>query len=704
MCNWRAWILPGLITVVGLTLLALLLRGEEIEGDLTARSADMFAEDGTPWASAQLDGRDVTLQGMAPTVAAREQAIDAANRVFGVYRVDDSLLELLPRAEPYTLSFIKDAGSITIDGAFPNATVRTQVLDGVRAANPNATLVDQTELARGAPLGFTVLAGFVADSLPALAGGTANLNINEINVEGVATTNQALDAEVARLAITPDDGAAGTVAILPPTASPYSWGADFDGDVTVLSGFVPDDQARATFVEAASTFGTVDDQMELGSGEPAGFVSAAQLLLDQLQMLDNASAAIADDSLSLRGEARDAATFDAANAFLGTIPEGFGSISGQIAPPIAEPFETVLSKDVDGTFVLSGVLPGETARAVISDAVEGVGQSLADTSTIARGAPDGVAMDALFDTLIGELAVLESGMASLSGAELLVTGNAATAQDALSVSDAVEALSSASLNVVARIDGAAASPFVFEVSQGEDAIDLSGFVPSEDRRQSVLEDVAALFPGRLVNDNLQVAEGAPAGFDEMVRVGMRSLGRLDDGILSVADGDVTLSGKAFYAGSIDQIRESTQSVTPSGFTLNADIVIQAPPFIIDAQACQQVLLRILADDGIRFETGSASIDSLSFGLLDRLVRSLQSCPDARVEISGHTDSQGGDSANQTLSEERANAVLDYVLSAGIDGGRLQGVGYGEANPVASNDTDEGRAQNRRIEFNIQSDL
>jgi OOP family OmpA-OmpF porin len=79
---------------------------------------------------------------------------------------------------------------------------------------------------------------------------------------------------------------------------------------------------------------------------------------------------------------------------------------------------------------------------------------------------------------------------------------------------------------------------------------------------------------------------------------------------------------------------------------------------------------------------------------------LQRCPDSAVEIGGYTDSGGGTGRNQILSQIRAQAVVDYLVNAGIAADRLTAVGYGETNPIASNDTEEGRAQNRRIEFKI----
>jgi outer membrane protein OmpA-like peptidoglycan-associated protein len=78
-------------------------------------------------------------------------------------------------------------------------------------------------------------------------------------------------------------------------------------------------------------------------------------------------------------------------------------------------------------------------------------------------------------------------------------------------------------------------------------------------------------------------------------------------------------------------------------------------------------------------------------------------PKMHVSIEGHTDDRGSDGYNQTLSENRAGAVREYLEGRGIDPGRLKSVGYGETKPIASNRTARGRASNRRVEFKIVSE-
>lgn len=108
--------------------------------------------------------------------------------------------------------------------------------------------------------------------------------------------------------------------------------------------------------------------------------------------------------------------------------------------------------------------------------------------------------------------------------------------------------------------------------------------------------------------------------------------------------------------------------------------------------------------GVSFEVNSAKLTPTSQEILDTVALQLQSrlqdAPQLSVEVSGHTDNTGNDARNQRLSQARAQAVRDYLASRGVDGSRLSAVGYGASQPLAPNDTAEGRAQNRRVELKL----
>ena len=116
--------------------------------------------------------------------------------------------------------------------------------------------------------------------------------------------------------------------------------------------------------------------------------------------------------------------------------------------------------------------------------------------------------------------------------------------------------------------------------------------------------------------------------------------------------------------------------------------------------CQGNIDTLLKDRSIEFSSGSSTISNESFSLLKELIAITQSCPGKLITIAGHTDNVGSTEKNSTLSLERAEAVLDYFKNDGIPVDRLKAIGYGDSSPIVSNDTDEGRKRNRRIEFHV----
>jgi outer membrane protein OmpA-like peptidoglycan-associated protein len=104
--------------------------------------------------------------------------------------------------------------------------------------------------------------------------------------------------------------------------------------------------------------------------------------------------------------------------------------------------------------------------------------------------------------------------------------------------------------------------------------------------------------------------------------------------------------------------------------------------------------------GIQFESDRDMIKAVSYPILDNVVNVMRNNPHYRLEIIGHTDSTGDESHNLDLSQRRAKAVKEYLVGRGIDPSRIRSNGYGSSRPVATNNTSEGRALNRRVEFKV----
>lgn len=121
------------------------------------------------------------------------------------------------------------------------------------------------------------------------------------------------------------------------------------------------------------------------------------------------------------------------------------------------------------------------------------------------------------------------------------------------------------------------------------------------------------------------------------------------------------------------------------------------------QICYQAAQSYTLED-VFFETAKATLKANSFKALEEVVAAMNAKPHLDIEIAGHTDALGAESANQQLSENRAKAVVTFLINKGIKAKRLKAVGYGETQPIADNDSEAGRSRNRRTEARILSKI
>lgn len=108
-------------------------------------------------------------------------------------------------------------------------------------------------------------------------------------------------------------------------------------------------------------------------------------------------------------------------------------------------------------------------------------------------------------------------------------------------------------------------------------------------------------------------------------------------------------------------------------------------------------------NNVLFETGSSSLLPESYPTLQELVSFMKNNPEVKVDILGHTDNQGDSAMNMELSQARAEAVVEYLVSKGVERARLKAKGSGAKKPIAPNDSEDGRKKNRRVEFIIHKE-
>jgi len=367
--------------------------------------------------------------------------------------------------------------------------------------------------------------------------------------------------------------------------------------------------------------------------------------------------------------------------------------------PEARPFVWSAERDVVRvTLGGSSPLPDSKSRLLEAARAGLGGVEVVDQMNLARGAPQHFDDAALL--LVDQIAKLKDGKIALSDTKVSLSGMARDLGGR-------EAIAAALKNLPEGFSVAAndikAPPYIFQAYKDPVAVTLTltGYVPDNNVHTALAAAAGRKFFSEKVVDNLKVSIGAPPGFAAAVMPALGALSRLSTGTLVVSDREVKLSGDAFYDAAAVAIRAGLGKDFPQGWQLKADISVKPAAAPVDATVCQQLFAELLGRGKIQFESGRASINPDSAGLLDRLIETALRCPTANIEIAGHTDADGEDAFNQALSEKRAQAVADYLVKAGLPADRFTAIGYGSSQPVASNDSDEGKAQNRRIDFIVR---
>jgi OmpA-OmpF porin, OOP family len=367
--------------------------------------------------------------------------------------------------------------------------------------------------------------------------------------------------------------------------------------------------------------------------------------------------------------------------------------------PEAKPFVWSAERDVVRV-TLSGSAPLPSVKGKLSDAARAAlgGVEVADQMNLARGAPPRFEAAALL--LIDQIARLKDGKISISDTGVTLSGMARELGGREAIAGALKNLPEG-FSVAAN--DVKAPPYVFQAYKDPVAVTLtlSGNVPDNNVHAAIAQAASRKFFSEKVVDNLKPSIGAPSGFAAAVVPALGALSRLSTGTLVVSDREVKLSGDALYDAAAAQIRAGLGKDFPQNFQFKPDISVKPASAPVDPTVCQQLFAELLGKAKVRFESGQASIDPDSTGLLDRLVEIALRCPTSNIEVGGHTDTDGEDATNQALSEKRAQAVVDYLVKAGLPASRFTAVGYGSTQPVATNDTDHGKAQNRRIEFLVR---
>ncbi|ABG33525.1 OmpA family protein [Roseobacter denitrificans] len=478
-------------------------------------------------------------------------------------------------------------------------------------------------------------------------------------------------------------------------------------------GLIPQSTDRAALIDGFSAMSDlpITDLLETADyPAPTGWEDAVAYAITAIKDLPRAKVSVEAGRVSITAIAQSAADKAQMEAHLFRIAPPALRVSLNItAPrPVITPFTLRFVKDENGTRFDACSADTDEARGRILDAAFRAGLTGPGRCTVGMGVPSPSWTDAVVDA-IDALNALGDGTVTFSDADITLAAAEGT-QPALF--DRVIGELEATLPDVFVLNAVLPLPdekdsgpseFIATLSP-EGQVQLRGRMPGE-----AIRDVADSFAkAKFGSDNVYTATrnvaDLPMDWSIRVLAGIEALGFLNSGAVTVTPDRVTLSGRSGNAEASEAIARLMVEKLGNDAAFDVDVAyveaLDPVAALPTAEECEAKIADIMAGEKINFEPGSATIDAAALTTMDQIADVLRVCGDLKLEVQGHTDSQGREEMNRSLSQARAQSVLNELRARRVLTSNFIAKGYGESNPIADNDTEEGREANRRIEFKL----
>ncbi len=445
---------------------------------------------------------------------------------------------------------------------------------------------------------------------------------------------------------------------------------------------------------------------------PAGWDRTISFAISALQDLPQSkiSATATQVTITASAESQEAKT-RAESSLVRRKPDDVELLMDITAPrPVISPFTLHFTIDDDGPRFDACAVDTAEGRDTILAAAKRAGVSGQVGCTLALGAPtkDWARAASLS---IDSLAELGSGSISFSNADIALTAEEGTNKSVFDrvVGELETALPDmfalhATLPVTPDETDTGPKEFVATLSP-EGSVQLRGNIATASSRILTESFAKARFGSADVLMAARVDDTLPAIWQTRVLTSLEALSLLENGSVTMTEAAVNISGRTGNSAAsteiasllVEKLGQDTLLDIKVAYDERLDETLALPT----PEECLADIETVIAGRKISFEPGAAVFDADSLDILNDLADHLISCgDDISLEIGGHTDSQGRETMNQSLSQERAQAVLDALRSRRVHTLAFTVIGYGETVPIDTNDTPEGREANRRIEFKL----
>ena len=447
---------------------------------------------------------------------------------------------------------------------------------------------------------------------------------------------------------------------------------------------------------------------------PALWEAALDFGLEALKQLPRAKVTVYEDRVKVQAIADSAAQRIAfLSALQNRSPEGIEVVLDISAPrPVITPFQFRFTMDAGTARIETCAADTPITQGRILAAAIAAGAQTTAACTIGLGVPSPQWADAVV-VAIRALARLGAGTIAFSDADVTLIAAEGTAQDEFDrvMGELASALPdffslAGVLGTQSETGAATAGParLIATLDAEEGRLLLRGRLPEGPVGRSVEAYARAVFGRDRADVATRMVDDLPTGWAVRAMIGLDALSRLTDGTMTLEPDTLILRGRTGNTEiESDITRFLSEALGPDGdFQLRINYLEQLDQTasLPSPTDCQMRIEDIQRATKITFDPGSVTINPQAGAILDQIAEVLRDCRHVPMEIAGHTDSQGRDEMNLNLSRSRANAVLDGLLARDVLVSNLPAQGYGESQPIASNETESGREQNRRIEFRL----
>ena len=482
-----------------------------------------------------------------------------------------------------------------------------------------------------------------------------------------------------------------------------------------LIGLIPADTDRdrlAARITDIANGQSVTDLLESADYPvPNTWPAALNYSLRALEMLPRSKISVGAERVAINAISDSVADKDRLETALAhNTPDGVRLAVSISAPrPVISPFTARFTKDTDGVRFDACAADSPDAERVIMVAASAAGFEGKSSCVQALGVPSrtwGSAVAGAIDAVNS----LGGGTVTISDTDVTLVALQGTEQSTFDsvvgeLENALPDVFALNAELPATPQAGADGPPQFTATRSpEGAVQLRGRIP-DDLINTTAENYAMAKFGRAnVTMGTRVVSDLPAGWAVRVLAGIEALSKMSNGSVVVEPDQMIIKGNTgLETAKADITRLLIDKLgQTSSFEINVTYVKQLDPIasLPTPEECIAQIDAITNARKILFDPSSATITADTLPIVDDIADVLKKCADLRIQIAGFTDSQGREEMNQQLSQERAGAVLVALRQRRIPVSSFEAVGFGEADPIATNDTEDGREANRRIEFSL----